>query len=48
MNLIRCSELCAHQRDGYCTLDKATSITSAENICCYFSPGIDISPQNKV
>ena len=39
MNLIVCNKKCKHQADGYCCLNKITSITdNTESGCCYFVP----------
>lgn len=36
MNLITCSENCAHQKEGYCNLENSMLISSAERKCCFF------------
>lgn len=38
MNLIKCTNNCKHQLDGYCTLDKLDAIcVSPINDCIYYS-----------
>ena len=42
MNMIVCGERCVHQKDGYCILEKITSLTSdlQHEPCAYFQePG---------
>jgi len=38
MNMIVCGERCVHQKDGYCILERITSLTSdaQREQCAYF------------
>ncbi len=36
MNLIRCSEKCIHQNEGWCTLEGAKKVLSPLKDCCFF------------
>ncbi|HIZ55262.1 MAG TPA: hypothetical protein H9671_03540 [Firmicutes bacterium] len=39
MNLIPCSEDCAHQKEGYCRLSTADAPSPVPiDGCCYFTP----------
>ncbi len=48
MILIPCGEQCVHQKDGYCSLEKPTSVTdpaaAAAKGCLYFTPQPGPSP----
>ncbi len=38
MGIIQCSENCKFQLEGYCNLDKLSTVTSVKNNCPYFVP----------
>lgn len=38
MGLIQCSESCRFQKDGYCQLEKCSTVNSYGNICPHFMP----------
>ena len=38
MGIIQCAEKCGHQLDGYCQLEKCTTINSPSGPCPYFLP----------
>ncbi len=40
MGLIQCSKQCKFQSDGYCQLEKCSTVNSVSNDCPYF---IDLS-----
>lgn len=48
MNLIFCNKPCNYQQNGYCTLEKATPVSSnANNECYFFTPKSNhVSVQN--
>lgn len=44
MGIIQCAEDCKYQIDGYCNLDKCSTVNSLENSCPYFiSRSLNIS-----
>jgi len=38
MGIIQCSEKCKYQTDGYCQLDKFSTVSTAKKECPYFIP----------
>lgn len=36
MGIIQCAENCKYQIEGYCNLDKCTTVNSLDNPCPYF------------
>ncbi len=36
MGIIQCAENCKYQADGYCRLDKCTTVNSVTKSCPYF------------
>lgn len=36
MGIIQCAENCKYQADGYCRLDKCTTVNSVAKSCPYF------------
>ncbi|MBQ7132853.1 MAG: hydroxymyristoyl-ACP dehydratase [Oscillospiraceae bacterium] len=44
MSMIKCSENCIHQFDGWCTLEGAKKVLSPLSDCCFFDSSEKISP----
>ncbi len=38
MSLIQCDEACCYQKDGFCSLERFTTVNSVENSCPHFKP----------
>ncbi len=36
MGIIQCAEQCKFQKDGYCSLDKCSTVSSVDCDCPYF------------
>lgn len=41
MNMVRCSENCTYQKDGYCTLESGGAVSSTNSQCCYYKKKSD-------
>lgn len=46
MNLIACDKPCLHQKDGYCSLEKVTFVTSSkEKGCLHYIDSSERQPE---
>jgi|GEM_PF-3526451 len=50
MSFIACTENCAHQREGYCNLDKipeASPSSNCKEVCAYMLPVVSFLSKNR-
>lgn len=38
MGLIQCAEKCKYQKEGYCNLDKPSTVSLNNSVCPYYEP----------